>query len=119
MALHHPSPPPVADAPSRRRQKTRLQARHVTRGGIPLGAAWLQRLICAASNEDEFLRAAREVPAALKSRKAPVQPAAQMRRGQEAAKSPNPGWPKTPEDYLRLHIKLPFLPGVRAAQLSS
>ena len=96
-----PFPPSVADVHSPRRQKPHLQARHVTRGGTPLGAAWLQCLICAASNEDEFVRAAREVPAALKRRKAPVQPAAQMRRGPKAAKSPNPGRQKNPGGKCR------------------
>ena len=42
-----------------------------------MGAAWLQCLTCAASNEDKFVRAAREVPAALKRRKEPVQHAVQ------------------------------------------
>ena len=62
----------------------------MTCGGTPLGAAWLQCLTCAVSNEEEFVRAAREVLAAMKDCKAQVQPSAQMRRGPDAAKSPNP-----------------------------
>ena len=42
-----------------------------------MGAAWLLCLTCAASNEDEFVRAAKEVPASLKRREEPVQHAVQ------------------------------------------
>ena len=88
-----------------------------------MGAAWLLCLTCATSNEDEFVRAAREVPASLKRRKEPVQHAGQPApySGEHLTQDLQevPGvhrWgggqalPRalTPEDYLRSLIKLPF-----------